>query len=81
MKKLFGSLLILTGGLLILMSILVLVQAFDVFIEMGSSSENVMYTLGSIVFPLLLTVFGRWVWRKGLGFWREKQNNPPQGES
>jgi len=70
MKKFIGFFLILAGALLILTSIMALVSAFNVFTEMGSSSENMIYTFGSIVFPLLLTVFGRWVFRKGLEFWR-----------
>jgi multisubunit Na+/H+ antiporter MnhG subunit len=70
-KKVLGFILIVIGVCLILISILVLVKAFDVFTEMGSSSENIVYTLGSIVFPLLLTVFGRWVFRKGFELRRE----------
>jgi multisubunit Na+/H+ antiporter MnhG subunit len=68
MKKVLGYALILTGVVLILISIMGLVKAFDTFSMMGSSTESIGYTFGSIVFPLLLTVSGRWVFRKGLKF-------------
>lgn len=65
MKKLLGFFLSLLGIILIIFSIVVLVRAFDLFTHMGSSSENIGYTLGSIIFPLLITVLGRWLYRKG----------------
>lgn len=65
MKKLAGLLLIVFGIILIIFSILVLIKAFDTFTLMGSSAESVGYTIGSIIFPLLLTVIGRWIYRKG----------------
>lgn len=72
MKKVIAALLILTGAVLILISIMGLVKAFDVFSAMDSSAESIVYVFGSILFPLLLTVFGRWVFRKGFKLWREK---------
>jgi len=72
MKKITGLLLILLGVILILTSIMAMVKAFDTFTTMGSSAESFGYTIGSITFPLLLAVFGRWVFRKGLAFWKEK---------
>jgi len=66
-KKLFGFLLLIGGVIFILISILCLVKAFDVFNTMGPGLENMGYVFGSIIFPLLLTVFGRWVFRKGIG--------------
>jgi Na+/phosphate symporter len=65
MKKLLGILLILIGVVLILFSIAVLVKAFDAFTAKESSFEAIGYTLGNIIFPLIITVFGRWVYRKG----------------
>ncbi len=71
MNKVYGVLLILAGSLLLLISILALVSAFDVFSATGGSAEDIGYAIGSIIFPLLLTVFGRWVFRKGVAFMRK----------
>ena len=68
MKKIAGITLIVVGVLLIITSIMALVRAFDIFTAMDSSAESVGYTIGSIVFPLLLTVIGRWIFRKGKSF-------------
>ena len=76
MKKLAGYFLLILGILLILTSIMALVRAFDIFTTMDSSTESIGYTLGSIIFPLLLTVFGRWVFRKGKSLIKEKALNP-----
>lgn len=73
MKKLAGVLLIVFGIILIIFSILVLIKAFDTFTIMGSSADSIGYTIGSIIFPLLLTVIGRWIYRKG----RELSKNNP----
>ncbi len=72
MRKILGFFLILLGVILIIISIMGLVKAFDTFSTMGSSAVSVGYTFGSVVFPLLLTVFGRWVFRKGLAIFRNK---------
>lgn len=66
MKLITGSLLLLIGILLILISIMGLIKAFDVFSGMNSSGESFGYAFGSILFPLLLTVIGRWIFRKGM---------------
>lgn len=76
MKKLSGYLLLLIGAVLILISIIALVRAFDIFTALDSSAESIGYTLGSIIFPLLLTVLGRWVYRKGKSFIKEKLPTP-----
>lgn len=49
-----------------------LVKAFDIFYESASYDRNFIYTLGSIVFPLLLTVLGRWTFRRGLEIKRQR---------
>jgi multisubunit Na+/H+ antiporter MnhG subunit len=66
MKKLLGLLLIVSGATFIFISIAGLVKAFDVFSNMDSSGESMGYAFGSIFFPLLLTVIGRWIFRKGV---------------
>lgn len=73
MRKLAGYVLIITGSVLVLISILGLVKAFDVFYEADSGSRNYTYTLGSIVFPLLMTVLGRWVFRTGVSLKNQKK--------
>jgi multisubunit Na+/H+ antiporter MnhG subunit len=70
MKKLLGALLVICGAIIIIISIMGLVKAFDTFNSMGPDFENVGYVFGSILFPLLLTVFGRWVFRKGIAMFR-----------
>jgi len=71
MKKILGYFLIAAGAIFILISIMGLVKAFDVFNTIGPGFENFGYVFGSIVFPLLLTVLGRWVFRKGISISRE----------
>jgi len=66
MKTFLGLLFILIGVIFILISIMGLVKAFDVFSNMDSSGESMGYVFGSIVFPLLITVIGRWIFRKGI---------------
>ena len=68
-----GFFLILAGVILIIISIMGLIKAFDVFSNAGSSGENIGYTFGSIVFPLLLTVLGKWVFRKGMKIMKNKK--------
>jgi hypothetical protein len=75
MKKLAGNLLILLGILVILFSIIVLVKAFDLFTTMDSGIESIGYTIGNIIFPLLITVLGRWMFRKGKELTRSKLNS------
>jgi hypothetical protein len=70
MKKITGGFLIVMGIITILISIMGLVKAFDVFPSMDSNIESIGYVFGSIVFPLLLTVVGRWIFRKGLALFR-----------
>jgi multisubunit Na+/H+ antiporter MnhG subunit len=72
MRKFTAFVLILLGVLMILISIMALVRAFDVFSSLHQDSWSYGYVFGSIVFPLLLTVFGRWVYRKGPKILREK---------
>lgn len=73
MKKLYGIILIFIGAILVIISIMVLVKAFDIFNTIGPGFENFGYVMGSILFPLLLTVFGRWVFRKGTAILRAKK--------
>jgi multisubunit Na+/H+ antiporter MnhG subunit len=75
MKKILGFFLILSGVILIIISIMGLVKAFDVFSNMDSSKESIGYTFGSIIFPLLLTVTGRWILRKGIKFMKSESNS------
>jgi multisubunit Na+/H+ antiporter MnhG subunit len=74
MQKLTGFLLIVLGVILIFISIMTLVRAFDVFSNLEASSENIGYTFGSILFPLLLSVIGRWIFRKGRAL--QKRDKP-----
>jgi multisubunit Na+/H+ antiporter MnhG subunit len=73
MKKILGVALILVGVVVVIISIMGLVKAFDVFNTLGAGTESIGYVFGSIVFPLLATVIGRWIIRKGFKFLREKK--------
>jgi amino acid permease len=76
MKKMIGVLLFLFGIVLIVFSIMLLVTVFDGFVYSGSSAEEFVHTLGAIVFPLLLTVLGRWLYRKGRDLLKNKPTTP-----
>lgn len=71
-KKINGFLLILFGAVLVIISIFALVKAFDIFSSMPSNAEAMGYAFGSILFPLLLTVIGRWMIRNGVKLRRKK---------
>ncbi|MDI1354343.1 MAG: hypothetical protein PSX36_05475 [bacterium] len=71
-KKISAFLLIAIGVAIVIISIFALVKAFDVFSLMPSTAEGMGYAFGSILFPLLLTVIGRWMIRKGVKDWRSK---------
>jgi hypothetical protein len=73
MKKIPAILMILSGSILVLISIMALVAAFNLVGSM-QSAESIGYVFGSILFPLLLTVIGRWVFRKGMESWRRKNS-------
>jgi hypothetical protein len=77
MKKIAAVLLICCGIMLIIISILALVKAFEVFNAIGSDRQNLVYIFGSILFPLLLTVLGRWLFRKGVGILKVKRQGDP----
>jgi len=56
---------IVIGAIIVIISILALMKGFDTFSHMERSAESIGYAIGSIIFPLLLTVLGRWTIRKG----------------
>jgi ABC-type transport system involved in multi-copper enzyme maturation permease subunit len=72
MKKFLGVLLVSLGAIFIVISILSLVKAFDIFNKTDPNFETLGYIFGSVLFPLLLTVLGRWIFRKGFEVMRRK---------
>ena len=72
LKKSLGFLLIVIGAIMVIISILALVKAFDLFTNRQNTGFNYGYAFGSILFPLLLTVCGRWVYRMGKQYARGK---------
>lgn len=72
MKKTLAFLYIIFGIILIIISVLALVKAFDQFqqIQTAGIDTNYGYLFGSILFPLLITVTGRWLYRKGKENWK-----------
>ena len=73
MRKTGAVLLIIIGIVLVVISILSLVSAFDTFTKLGTDIYNFGYVFGSVIFPLLLTVFGRWLYRRGKEIFREEK--------
>jgi hypothetical protein len=71
MHKALGIFFILCGVVFVIVSIFALMKGFDTFSHMGSSTESIGYAIGSIIFPLLLTVWGRWLIRKGRSYVRK----------
>lgn len=67
-----GLLIVIAGWILVIISVFALVKGYDTFSAMEMGMESVGYALGSIIFPLLLTVMGRWVIRKGMAMVRRK---------
>jgi hypothetical protein len=65
MKKVLGYFLLITGSIFVVISILALVQAFNLFSAADQEKKGYAYVFGSIFFPLLLTVLGRWLYRAG----------------
>jgi len=66
MKKLTGIGLIIIGIALITLSILALIQAYETMQNMKLElAQDFGYLFGSILIPLLLTVSGRWIYRRG----------------
>jgi hypothetical protein len=70
MKKLIGGGLIFLGAVLISISILALIQAFDTMQKMQLGMEDFAYLFGSVLIPLLITVIGRWLYRRGKNKWK-----------
>lgn len=58
---------IIAGVLLIAISILGLIRVFNLMQNLGGSAQpyDYGYVIGSLIFPLILTVSGRWIYRKG----------------
>jgi hypothetical protein len=66
MKTLGGILLLVGGIVLIIISIFTLIRVFTEFEALsGGSMADYGYSFGKLFFPLLLTVLGRYMYRKG----------------
>jgi len=71
MKRLGAFLLIGIGVILIIISILALIHAYDTLQKMKLElAADFGYLFGSIFIPLLLTVCGRWLYRRGKSLWK-----------
>jgi hypothetical protein len=71
-RKFIALLLIIIGCVMIIISILALIKAFDQFQHRvdGEAEHQYGYMFGSIFVPLLITVCGRWIYRKGKEHWK-----------
>ncbi len=66
MKKALGALLLVVGILLITFSIFALISVYNEFEALsGAGMAEYSYSFGKLLFPLLLTVLGRYIYRKG----------------
>lgn len=70
MKKLIAGSLIVLGIVFIIVSVLALIQAFDNMQKMQLEMDDFGYLFGSVLIPLLITVTGRWLYRKGKTKWQ-----------
>ena len=74
-KRVLGIFICVVGATLVIFGILGLVKAFENFSSSELTSEGMGYAFGSIVIPLLFSVFGRWAWRRGLKIFRDSKSN------
>lgn len=66
MKKAWGAALLVVGILVISFSIVALISVYNEFEALsGAGMGDYTYSFGKLLFPLLLTVLGRYIYRKG----------------
>lgn len=72
MKKTFAALLILTGSIIVLYSLIVLINCFNLLSSTKFNGEGVVYSLGTLLGPLLLLAIARWLIRKGVKAYKQE---------
>ncbi len=72
MKKFLACLLIITGSCVVLYSLMVLVSCFAILSSITFNSEGIVYSLGTLLGPLLLLAIARWMIRKGVKAYKEE---------
>jgi hypothetical protein len=72
MKKLLAVLLILIGSSFVIYSLLVLLKCFTLLSSKQFNSDAIGYSLGTLIGPLLLMAFSRFIIRKGVKIFKDE---------
>ena len=72
MKKLLAVLLILIGSCFVIYSLLVLLKCFTLLSSKQLNTDAIGYSLGTLLGPLLLMVFSRFIIRKGVKIFKDE---------
>jgi hypothetical protein len=72
MKKLLAVLLILIGSCFVIYSLLVLLKCFALLSSKQFNTDAIGYSLGTLLGPLLLMAFSRFIIRKGVKIFKDE---------
>jgi len=72
MKKLLAVLLILIGSCFVIYSLLVLLKCFTLLSAKQFNTDVIGYSLGTLLGPLLLMAFSRFIIRKGVRIFKDE---------
>jgi len=72
MKKLLAVLLILIGSCFVIYSLLVLLKCFTLLSSKQFNPDVIGYSLGTLLGPLLLMAFSRFIIRKGVKIFKDE---------
>jgi len=72
MKKLLAVLLILIGSSFVIYSLLVLLKCFALLSSKQFNTDAIGYSLGTLLGPLLLMAFSRFIIRKGVKIFKDE---------
>jgi uncharacterized membrane protein YjgN (DUF898 family) len=72
MKKALTCLLIIVGICIVIYSLMVLIKCFSLLSSIQFNGEGIVYSLGTLMGPLLLIAIARWMIRKGVKFYKQE---------
>lgn len=72
MKKLGACALILLGSCIVIYSLMVLLKCYTILSSIEFNGEGIVYSLGTLLGPLLLIAIARWMIRKGVKLYRQE---------
>jgi len=73
MKKLGAYALILLGSCIVIYSLMVLLKCFTILSSIEFNGEGIVYSLGTLLGPMLLIAIARWMIRKGVKLYRQEK--------